>query len=325
MICIAAILQFNSHHIVIAFPFFVTLHTAIQAALDSAGTDASGGTVILPKGVFITTQPLIIPGGVTLQGQGYGSSPLAIQFDAGGSTIAYCGTDHAVKILASSSTLKDLAVYDWPYNHGPHDAGCPDIQAAGGVQIKADGKGVESTFLSHVFIYFFVGGDALSLVAENGAGIAYTTVQGVRLRHAKTGLKLEADATSFVNTNTFVGGAISGGDFHYGIHATGPGPCNDNKFYGLSIGMHDSEVAHVYVTGSTTNVKMENIRLEAADKDMSRPIVIIDDSSYGNVINGILGHTHIQADMNRNPGIDTMSQKSVGLDPAPINQFWNAG
>ena len=117
----------------IAFPFFVTLHTAIQAALDSAGTDASGGTVILPKGVFITTQPLIIPGGVTLQGQGYGSSPLAIQFDAGGSTIAYCGTDHAVKILASSSTLKDLAVYDWPYNHGPHDAGCPDIQAAGGV------------------------------------------------------------------------------------------------------------------------------------------------------------------------------------------------
>lgn len=118
--------------------------------------------------------------------------------------------------------------------------------------------------------------------------------------------------------------AISGGDFHYGLHATGPGDCNDNKFYGLGIGMYDSEVAHVYVTGSTTNVKMENIRFEAKDKDMSRPIVIIDDSSYGNVINGILGHTHIKADMNRNPGIDTMSQKSVGLDPAPLNQFWNA-
>jgi hypothetical protein len=37
-----------------------------------------------------------------------------------------------------------------------------------------------------------------------------------------------------------------------------------------------------------------------------------------------LGHTHVQADLNRNPGIDLMSAKSVGLDPAPLNQFWNA-
>eukprot|EP00984_Skeletonema_dohrnii_P030171 scaffold21432_cov150-Skeletonema_dohrnii-CCMP3373.AAC.1 len=51
---------------------------AIQAALDSAGMDETGGTVILPQGVFITTQPIIIPAGVTLHGQGYGSSPLAI-------------------------------------------------------------------------------------------------------------------------------------------------------------------------------------------------------------------------------------------------------
>ena len=298
--------------------------SALQAAIDSAATDTSGGTVILPQGVFFTNQPLVIPGGVSLQGQGYGSSPLAIKFDAGGSTIAYCGTDHAVKITGSSSGLRDVAVYDWPYNHGEFDGGCPDMQAAGGVLVKADGEPVESVFLSNVFIYFFVGGDALSLVAVNGGGVAYGTYQGLRLRHAKTGLKLEADATSFVNTNTFLGGAISGGDFHYGLHATGPGDCNDNKFYGLSIGMYDSDVAHVYVTGTTTNVKLENVRLEAKDKDMSRPIVIIDDSSYGNVINGIVGHTHIQANMNRNPDIDVRSQKTVGLDPAPVNQFWNS-
>ena len=126
------------------------------------------------------------------------------------------------------------------------------------------------------------------------------------------------------SSNTFVGGAISGGDFHYGIHATGPGPCNDNKFYGLGIEMYDSEVAHVYVTGSTTNIKLENVRIESKDKDMSRPVVIIDDSSYGNVMNGILGHNHIQGNMNRNPDIDFMSQKQVGLDPTPVNQFWNA-
>ena len=97
---------------------------ALQAAIDSAAINASGGTVILPKGIFFTAQPLTIPGGVTLQGMGYGSSPLAIAFDAGGTTIAYCGTDHAVKITGSSSGLRDLAVYDWPYNHGEFDGGC---------------------------------------------------------------------------------------------------------------------------------------------------------------------------------------------------------
>mmetsp|Transcript_26575 Transcript_26575/g.63719 ORF Transcript_26575/g.63719 Transcript_26575/m.63719 type:complete len:667 (+) Transcript_26575:36-2036(+) len=297
---------------------------ALQAAIDSAATGASGGTVIIPQGVFFTAQSLVIPGGVTLQGMGYGSSPLAIKFDAGGSTIAYCGTDHAVKITGSSSGLRDVAVYDWPYNHGDFDGGCPDVTAAGGVLVKADGVTVESVFLSNVFIYFFVGGDALSLVAVNQGGVGYGNYQNLRLRHARTGLKLAAEVGSFVNTNTFVGGAISGGDFHYGIHATGPGPCNDNKFYGLGIGMYDSEVAHVYVTGSSTNIKLENVRIEARGKDMSRPVVIIDDSSYGNVINGILGHTHVRANMNRNPDIDVMSQKTVGLDPAPVNQFWNA-
>jgi len=37
----------------------------------------------------------------------------------------------------------------------------------------------------------------------------------------------------------------------------------------------------------------------------------------------MLGHTGIQADMNRNPGIDFMSAKKVGQDPAPLNMFWN--
>jgi len=90
------------------------------------------------------------------------------------------------------------------------------------------------------------------------------------------------------------------------------------------IEMYDSDITHVYVTGQKTNINLENVRIEAAKKDMSRPIIIIDDSSYGNVVNGIVGHTHIQANMNRNPGIDVMSAKSVGLDPPQVNQFWNA-
>ena len=86
----------------------------------------------------------------------------------------------------------------------------------------------------------------------------------------------------------------------------------------------DTTLTHVYVTGSKTNIRLHDVRLEATDKSLDRPIVIVDDSSYGNVMNGMLGHTHVQANLNRNPGIDLMSQKSVGLDPAPVNKFWNA-
>lgn len=87
---------------------------ALQAAIDSASANDSGGIVVLPKGTFRIFEPLIVPAGVTLQGQGYGDSPLAISFDAGASTIAYCGTDYAVKLGGHAAGLRDLAVYDWP-------------------------------------------------------------------------------------------------------------------------------------------------------------------------------------------------------------------
>jgi hypothetical protein len=69
---------------------------------------------------------------------------------------------------------------------------------------------------------------------------------------------------------------------------------------------------------------LHDVRLEATAKSLDRPIVIIDDSSYGNVMDGILGHTHVMANLNRNPGMDLASLKSVGLDPAPANIYWNA-
>jgi len=42
------------------------------------------------------------------------------------------------------------------------------------------------------------------------------------------------------STNSFLGGAISGGGFEYGILAEGPGACNDNKFYGTCVEPPDS-------------------------------------------------------------------------------------
>jgi hypothetical protein len=169
--------------------------TALQSAIDAAAVNASGGTVILPKGTFLTKSTLRIPGGVTVKGQGYGSSPLAIQFDAGGSTIAYCGVDYAVKMDGHSSSLQDLAVYDWRY---PAGSICDQIKAAGGVLIDADKKGLESITMSNVLIYWFMGGTSLTLRARNGGGIAYNNFQNIRIRHADTAISLEADDTSFV-------------------------------------------------------------------------------------------------------------------------------
>lgn len=72
-------------------------YTGLQNAIDSAASsNGDGGTVILPKGKFLTKSTLVIPGGITLKSQGYGSSSLAIKWDDGSSTIAYCGTDYVV-------------------------------------------------------------------------------------------------------------------------------------------------------------------------------------------------------------------------------------
>ncbi len=167
---------------------------ALQAAIDAAATNESGGTVILPKGTFYTTSSLIIPAGVTVTGQGYGSSPLAIQFDAGGSVIAYCGTDYAVRIEGHSVSLNNLAVYDWRY---PVGSACDSMKAEGGVLLDADGKLIESVTMNNVFIYWFMGGTSLTLRSKNNGGCAFNNFQNIRIRHAMRGISLEAEEGSF--------------------------------------------------------------------------------------------------------------------------------
>ncbi len=86
---------------------------AIQRAIKKASKNNAPAKVVLPKGVFLITSTIKIPAGITLMGQGYGSSPLAIQFDAGGSTLAYCGTEFAVKITGHAAALENLGLTDW--------------------------------------------------------------------------------------------------------------------------------------------------------------------------------------------------------------------
>lgn len=173
---------------------------ALQAAIDSAssnnnlGGGGGGGIVLLPAGTFRTSVPLVVPGGVSLAGMGYGSSPLAIKFDAGGSVVAYCGPGYAIELIGHGSSLRDVAVYNWRY--GPD---CIDVPASGGVLVDANAKMIESVSLSNVLIYSFLGGAALELRARNAGGIAYGNYQNLRIRHAKTGIRLAAkDEGSFV-------------------------------------------------------------------------------------------------------------------------------
>ena len=85
----------------------------------------------------------------------------------------------------------------------------------------------------------------------------------------------------------------------------------------------DSDVTHVYMTGPKMNVPLHNVRLEESAKSLDRHIVIIDDLSHSNIMDGTLGHAHVRTDLSRNPGIDLASHKPVSLDPAPANVYWN--
>lgn len=111
-----------------------------------------------------------------------------------------------MKFRGSSASLRDLAVYDIAGRDGTD---CPaGTVAAGGILVDAVATTVESLTVSNVFLYFFLGGPAVSLVARNNAGIAFGNYQNVRVRHAKTGIYLKAEEGSFVNSNSFFAGGM---------------------------------------------------------------------------------------------------------------------
>ena len=71
-----------------------------------------GAIVVLPPGKFLVTKQLRIRPGVTLMGQGIGTSPTNQDPDKGGSTILYCGNDYAVSMKGSNSALEKVAITD---------------------------------------------------------------------------------------------------------------------------------------------------------------------------------------------------------------------
>lgn len=88
---------------------------AIQRAINMATRGNRDATIILPKGNFLITKTLKLKAGVTLMGQGYGPSPLALDHSKGGSTIAHCGTGYAVAITGHSASVQNLGITDYDY------------------------------------------------------------------------------------------------------------------------------------------------------------------------------------------------------------------
>lgn len=84
----------------------------------------------------------------------------------------------------------------------------------------------------------------------------------MRVRNADVGMHLWASGVNhaFVNSNTWVHGAVSGGGFSYGILAEGPGANNNNIFIGEFISTRstvDAAASKRVVTRNTTGTIIE--------------------------------------------------------------------
>jgi hypothetical protein len=187
----------------------------IQRAIDSAAL--MGCKVCIPAGIYKITGTLTLKAGVVMEGYGMGSTMTGTPFN--GSVIKYSGNGWALHITGGSSGLKELTVYD---DNNSGAAGCINMEATGSI--------LESCHFTNILISGFTDGTALQLKAQNNGGITYCTFDDVRIRHAKTGIHLIQDNTSFVNSNYFNHGAISGGGFDYCMLVEGG---DNNIFNGL--------------------------------------------------------------------------------------------
>ncbi len=281
---------------------------AIQNAINFASI--SGTTLFVPSGVYRFKSTLVIPSGVKIVGLGNGNDVL--QTPVNGSQLRYIHTsggtaNWAIKMTGHNSSISNLVIVNQSN----------DTNTLGGIQIYANNKSVESCKISDVLIYGFTGGSGLSLYAENSAGIAYCSFYDVRVRHARIGIRIAQDVTSYVNSNSFFHGAISGGAFNYGIRVESG---NNNVFYGTIIEPYKSEYGHIVVEGGGSIVG-ENIRIEGAQQNDTVPLIYLHSSTTGSYLDGTYaGGLTIDKGSNF---INLTSGKSIGQKNPSRNLFQN--
>lgn len=276
--------------------------TALQQAVDSAAI--TGNTVCIPAGVYNFSPTLHVPAGVNMSGAGIGSELLGTPHN--GSILRYTGTDTALSITGSGVILSKFTVLD------QNNAG-----ATHGIMVLASNKLVESVVMENILLSGFADGTALSLAAINSGGIAYCSFYDVRIRHAHQGIYLYQDAGSFVNSNAFFHGAISGGGFDKALHINGG---NNNLFYSTVIEPPSSTSGHIYVAkGQITGYQ---IRVEGISQSPSIPLIYFDSDADESYLSG-----HFSGGLVENTGNNTIafsSSKYVGETNSNSNQLVNA-
>lgn len=274
---------------------------AFIAAIDSAAS--VGATILVPHGTYLISNTLTIPDGVRLRGEGSGDDPL--QTPVNGSLIKYTGNDFAVEINGHQAGLENLVFVN-------QSGG----STTGGIHVKAENRLVESVFLSNLLLSYFSDGTALKLEAKNNGGIPYGVFKNIRIRHAKIGLHIIEDATSFVNSNRFYDGVISGGGFDYGILIEGG---NNNVFHGTVIEPPSSEYGHLVI--SSGEIQGREIRIEGNQQESAKPLIEFAAGTKNSILNGTYGGG-LTIDKGNN-SIEMRSGKSIKFKNPSTNLFPN--
>ena len=275
---------------------------AFETAIDSAAQ--TGGSVLIPAGIYQISQTLTLPDGVRMRGEGMGSELLQTPYN--GSLLRFTGSGEAINIKGSAAGLEDLALLDQS-NGG----------ASAGIRVLANNDLVENVFLSNVLISNFTNGTGLMLRARNNGGIAYGTFYNVRVRNAKHGYQIYQDAGSFINSNSFYNGVISGGGFKYGIRIRGG---NNNVFNGTVIEPPESQSGHLVVENG--EIQGKQIRVEGTQQDPDVPLILFADSTSNSTLTGTYAGG-LTLDKGNN-FINMKSGKAIHFRNASTNLFRNA-
>lgn len=276
---------------------------AFLAAIDSVSR--SGAVLCVPQGFYQISSTLRLPDGVILAGQGRGSTPLTSPTT--GTILNYSGEGWALIIEGHHAGVSNLVI--------KQETGW---SAAGGLQVLADNRLVESIFLHRLHIFGFVGGTALELKAQNSGGIAYAHFQEVRVRHGQIGISLHEESGSFINSNSFTKCLVTGGGFKYGTLIQGG---NNNVFYGAIIEFYESELAHLAVLRG--QITMHELRIEARDQPDNIPLLYLAEGTSQSWIQGLFSGGLILN--NGSNHLQLVSSKSMEIDPTGTNRFLNAG
>jgi hypothetical protein len=248
-------------------------------------------------------ETLELTDGITIVGEKLGTTPL--QTPNSGTLLTYIGVSNTITVLGHNVTLSNLSILDKSKG-----------KAQGGILVLASNRLLENFTLKQTHIFGFTNGYAFKFEAIKSGGICYATLYDLTIRNAKIGIEISADSSSFVNSNAFYHGAISGGGFDAGIWVKGG---NNNQFYGMCIEPYTSRNGHIVVEKG--EIQCDNIRVEGNKQDPAIPLIQFGKNTRNSHINGLFSGG-ILADLGNNK-MDLKDAKTTSFSSTITNAFEN--